>query len=287
MKSMTGFANLTERFDWGKIHWEIRSVNQRYLELHFRLPDAFRAIEPALREVCKAQLNRGKVEVGMRYEADLTEQTISLDSDRLQQLNQAICQIQQALPEATQVNPLELLNWPGVMSTQQLETTELEPGLVTSFQQALNKFDQHREREGQQLKQLIAERCQAMRQHIQPIKPLMAEIVQQQHERHQQRIQDLLTHELDEQRLAMEVAILAQKADVEEELDRLNTHITEVDRVIESQGAIGRRLDFLMQELNREANTLGSKSIDPRITATSVELKVLIEQIREQVQNIE
>ena len=286
MKSMTGFANLSETFDWGKIHWEIRSVNQRYLELHFRLPEAFRSIEPLLREACKAQLHRGKVEVGLRYDADFSEQTIELDSQRLQQLNQAICTIQQTLPEATQLNPLELLNWPGVIAAQTLDTETLSPGLVASFQSALDKFDQNREREGAQLAQLIQDRCQTMRQHLQPVKSIISEVLTHQKQRLRQKVSEL-AHEVDEQRLAMEIALIAQKVDVEEEVDRLITHLDEVERVTRASGAIGRRLDFLMQELNREANTLGSKSVDTRITTTSVELKVLIEQMREQVQNIE
>lgn len=286
MKSMTGYANLSQSFDWGKIHWEIRSVNQRYLELHFRLPDAFRSIEPPLREACKAQLHRGKVEIGLRYDVDFSEQSIPLDTERLQQLQQTICRVQQALPEATQLNPLELLNWPGVVSTQTLDTERLAPGLVKSFQAALDKFDQNRAREGVQLAQMIAERSQNMREQIAPIKAMVQQVLTNQQQKLRQRIAEL-AHEVDEQRLAMEMAIIAQKADVEEELDRLNTHLDEVERVIKIQGPIGRRLDFLMQELNREANTLGSKSSDASITATSVELKVLIEQIREQVQNIE
>jgi len=286
MKSMTASAHRSQTFDWGQIHWEIRSVNQRFLELNFRLPDALRALEMPLREACKSALHRGKLDIGLRYDLAQAQQGYAIDDQQLQQLSQAINQIQMALPEATQVNPLDLLNWPGLLKNANTPLSDYQADLLASFQSALVQLNQAREREGQQLKNMIAQRLEAIRQHLAELQPIMPQILANHQTKLKSRIAEM-TENLDESRLAMELAILAQKADITEEIDRLHTHLDEVARVIEQTESIGRRLDFLMQELNREANTLGSKSIDVRSTQTSVELKVLIEQMREQVQNIE
>ncbi|UQB42363.1 YicC family protein [Thiomicrospira microaerophila] len=286
MKSMTASAHLSHNFDAGQIHWDIRAVNQRFLELNFRLPEAARALEMPLREACKKSLQRGKLDIGLRYELHQNEQGYVIDNLQLQQLSQAINQIQLALPEATQINPLDLLNWPGLLANPQANLTDYQTEILTSFHQALEQLNQVREREGAQLAEMLNQRCQAIRQQLAELKPLMPEILAIQQAKLTARIAEM-TASLDESRLATELAMLAQKTDITEEIDRLYTHLDEVERVIQQTGAIGRRLDFLMQELNREANTLGSKSIDIRTTQTSVELKVLIEQMREQVQNIE
>ncbi|MBE0494468.1 MAG: YicC family protein [Thiomicrospira sp.] len=285
MKSMTAFANTSHTTEWGQIQWEIRAVNQRYLELTFRLPDAYRSLEMPLRDLCKQQLERGKVELGLKLELNQAQQDLPIDEARLSQLNQAICHIQQRLPEATQINPLEILQWPGLLQTQSFDVDQIQTDLLASFELALQQLNESRQREGQQLAQLILQRVDAIREQLHSLNPILPSLVQDYQQRLRERIQEL-SEQLDESRLAMEVAILAQKIDVAEELDRIHTHLDEVVRVANQPGAIGRRLDFLMQELNRESNTLGAKSIDARVTQVSVELKVLIEQMREQVQNI-
>ncbi len=207
----------------------------------------------------------------------------------LQPLAEAICNVQCTLPEASQVNPLDILKWPGILEshTQTVPHQAVtEAALLTGLEAALQQLNAHRLREGRGLAELILQRCQAIEFQIQALQVIMPEILANQVDRLKQRILSL-SDQLDETRLHQEIAILAQKMDIEEELDRLLTHLTEVRHVLTNTGAIGRRLDFLMQELNREANTLGSKSIDKRTSQASVELKVLIEQIREQVQNIE
>lgn len=286
MKSMTASAHLSQTFDWGQVHWDIRAVNQRFLELNFRLPDALRALEMPLREACKAALHRGKLDISLRYDLKESEQAMAINEAQLAQLSQAINQIQRVLPEATQVNPLDLLNWPGLVENTQAQLTDYQTDLLASFNNALAQLNQAREREGAQIHTMLSQRTQAMRLHLQQLTPIMPEILANQKAKLTARIAEL-TDQMDESRLAMEIAIIAQKADIAEEIDRLHSHLDEVDRVINHTAAVGRRLDFLMQELNREANTLGSKSIDLRTTQTSVELKVLIEQMREQVQNIE
>lgn len=285
MKSMTAFANTSHTTEWGQIQWEIRAINQRYLELNFRLPDAYRSLEMPLRDLCKQQLERGKIELALKLEMNQAQQDLPINDTLLSQLNEAICHIQQRLPEATQINPLELLQWPGLVQNQSIDAKQIQTDLLASFEQALQQLNQSRQREGQQLAELILQRVDTIREQVNSLKPILPELVQQYQQRLRERIGEL-TEQFDESRLAMEVAILAQKIDVAEELDRIHTHLDEVVRVSHEAGAIGRRLDFLMQELNRESNTLGAKSIDTRVTQVSVELKVLIEQMREQVQNI-
>jgi len=286
MKSMTASAHTRHSFHWGQVNWEIRSVNQRYLELNIRLPDALRALEMPLRDACKTALHRGKLDISLRYDLNESNHAITINTAQLAQLNHAINQIQQTLPEATQVNPIDLLNWPGLVENTQIQLSDYQDELLTSFNDALAQLNHARQREGEHIQSLLSQRTQAMRQQLQNLSPILPEILANQTAKLRERIAELTDH-VDEARLAMEIAMMAQKADIAEEIDRLHNHLNEVERVINQQGAVGRRLDFLMQELNREANTLGSKSIDLRTTQTSVELKVLIEQMREQVQNIE
>lgn len=286
MNSMTAFARVNQAIPGALIEWEIRSVNQRFLELNFKLPDNYRHLEMSLRDQCKQVLQRGKLDISLKVQQQNNADGLPINQALLSELTQAICDIQQRLPEATHVNPLDILNWPGLVQQPSVGTDELHKIIIQNFDSALSQLNESRQREGQQLAVLILQRTQSMRQIIDELKPLIPAILQQQQQRMRQRISELSSN-LDETRLAMEIALLAQKLDIEEELDRLQTHLTEVTRVVNQSGAIGRRLDFLMQELNREANTLGSKSIDSRSTQASIELKVLIEQMREQVQNIE
>lgn len=286
MHSMTASANLTQRLDSSSWQWEIRTVNQRFLELNFRLPENARHLEMALRQRCKQVLERGKLDITLRYQTPPLQQSLQINTALLQQLTQAVNQVQLALPEATQVNPLDILNWPGILTNATPEENTLDEALLTSFEQALTQLNEARQQEGEALAKLIQQRVEAMREQIVHLRPLMTDILQAHRQKLQIKLNELAAN-IDEQRLAAELVLLAQKADIDEELDRLQHHLGEVERVIRQPGAIGRRLDFLMQELNREANTLGSKSIDTRTTEVSVELKVLIEQMREQVQNIE
>ncbi len=286
MNSMTAFSRVNQAIPGALIEWEIRSVNQRFLELNFKLPDNYRHLEMTFRDQCKQLLQRGKLDISLKVQQQHDIESLPINQMLLSQLTEAICEIQQRLPEATQVNPLDILNWPGLVQQPSLSSDELQKIVIQNFDNALQQLNESRQREGQQLATLILQRTQSMRQIIDDLKPLIPTILQQQQQRMRQRISEL-SPTLDETRLAMEIALLAQKLDIEEELDRLLTHLNEVVRVVEQPGAIGRRLDFLMQELNREANTLGSKSIDSRSTQAGIELKVLIEQMREQVQNIE
>ncbi|MDG6774353.1 YicC family protein [Thiomicrorhabdus sp. ZW0627] len=289
MKSMTAFARTQNTADWGNFSWEIRSVNQRFLETYFKLPENQRHLEMKIREQIKHNLHRGKVEVTLRVSDNQSQQAFKVNQSVLQPLSQAICEVQQTLMEATQVNPLEVLNWPGVLGSELVDESALEQQeaeLFEGLQNTLNALNENRLREGSALKAIILERCDAIAHYVDEAQRLLPEIIATQTEKLRERILTLV-EEFDEMRLHQEVAILAQKLDVQEELDRLRTHLTEVRHVMESKDAIGRRLDFLMQELNREANTLGSKSADSRTSQISVELKVLIEQMREQVQNIE
>lgn len=290
MQSMTASAHITHQHSLGHWQWDIRSVNQRYLEFNFRLPDKARHLEMALRQSCKQQLARGKLDIALRLDSQTDSDRLNLNPERLAQLTRAINQVQSALPEATHLNPLELLNWPGIIEGEQQERQDLEQALdqalLDTFAQTLVEFCRARESEGQQIQKLIQQRIEAMREQINLVRPLMSEILQAQSSRMQNRIAEIAQN-LDPDRLATEVALLAQKLDIDEELDRLDHHLNEVEKIIQHHGAIGRRLDFLMQELNREANTLGSKSADTRTTQASVEMKVLIEQMREQIQNIE
>jgi uncharacterized protein (TIGR00255 family) len=285
MYSMTASANVSGVDDSASWQWEIRSVNQRFLEFNFRLPDALRHLEMPLRQRAKRVIERGKLDISLKYQTNAPTQPLQLNPGQLADLSNAIEQIQARFPEATHLNPLEMLQWPGIVQPPTIEQP-FSAGLLTDFDSALVQLNQARAQEGDTLAQLIAQRLAAMREQLAQLRPLMSDILAQQRQRLANKLAELAV-QVDEQRLAAEIVLLAQKADIDEELDRLSHHLNEVERVIRQPGAIGRRLDFLMQELNREANTLGSKSIDTRTTEVSVELKVLIEQMREQVQNIE
>lgn len=285
MKSMTAYAQYEHTYDWGEVIWEIRSVNQRYLEISFRWPEQFKSMEDKARNQVKKYLARGKVELSLSLKSSKASTKIELDTDRLTSLTNAINQIQLALPEATQINPLDVLNWPGLLMQPQ-EVPVMAETLMHSLQQALIALNDARSREGLALKKLIAHRCSAIETLLSSIQQTLPDQTRQHLFQMQQRVLKLVD-ELEPQRYQQEVAILAQKMDISEELDRLATHLTEVHRLIEQEDVIGRRLDFLMQELNREANTLGAKAFNTELSQASVEIKVFIEQMREQIQNIE
>jgi uncharacterized protein (TIGR00255 family) len=291
--SMTAFARsqhqLQDKNSQTQFSWELRSVNQRYLEINFRINDNLRYLEMPIREQLKANFARGKIDVSLSIKQS-NAASLQLNSATLQALNEAICEVQQQLPEATALNPLELLQWPGVLQEQDDSFAEqekdLQHALLAGLEQTIADLQAHRAREGDALKTMIEQRCEAIEKILANLQPILSDIQQNQVMKIRQRLEHLQAN-VEEQRLHQEIALLAQKIDVAEELDRLAVQVKEVRHVLQSGEPIGRRLDFLMQELNREANTLGSKSVDSRTSQASVDLKVLIEQMREQVQNIE
>lgn len=288
MKSMTAFARTQTSCEWGQFSWEIRSVNQRYLDLHFKLPEAYRHLETAIREQLKKSLSRGKIEVCLSVEHIQVTQAFHINQTILQPLVQAVNEVQQSLIEATHVNPLQILQWPGVMQTEstQGDSEQVEASLLDGLKQTIIELNAHRQREGEALGKIIKQRCLEIQILSEQAQSLLPEIIEHQTQKLQERVLTIVK-EMDDNRFHQEVALLAQRLDVQEELDRLQTHLVEVNHVLTESGPVGRRLDFLMQELNREANTLGSKSADSRTSKIGVELKVQIEQMREQVQNIE
>ena len=285
-RSMTAFSRQERQEAWGTLTWELRSVNHRYLEPHFRLPESLRDIEGSLRERLRKAVSRGKVEATLRFVPEQSKEHLQIDQDRLQEVVNATSQLEQTGLAMQKVNPLELLAWPGVMVQSSLDMAAIKQAAIGLFADALDDLLQGREREGAELQQLITQRLDAIGNTVTEVRSLLPGILQAQRDNLTLKLAEMQI-ELDPSRLEQEVVLLAQKADVDEELDRLETHVQEVRRVLTQKGPVGRRLDFLMQELNREANTLSSKSIVANTTRSAVELKVLIEQMREQIQNIE
>ena len=284
--SMTAFAHRRSEHDWGTAIWELRSVNHRYLELSFKLPENWRQLEPELRDRLRKTLQRGKVECSLRINLQEQEQSLTLNQELAEQLLNTANALRADIAHAAPINVLEVLRWPGVMQNAQVDSDTISKALLTSFEQALQDQCDNRQREGLALADLIEQRLVSIDSIVADLRQRMPEIVSGQRDKLRQRLADLKA-ELDAERLEQEMALIAQKADVDEELDRLDTHVKEVRRVLKKGGSVGRRLDFLMQELNREANTLSSKAVVAESTQAAVELKVLIEQMREQIQNIE
>ncbi|MEP4890769.1 MAG: YicC/YloC family endoribonuclease [Aliiglaciecola sp.] len=284
--SMTAFARNEIKAEWGTAIWEIRSVNQRYLETFFRLPEQFRSLEPMLRERFRKRLQRGKVECALRYiPNDAAVGELSLNEDLAKQLLNAADWVQ-SHGQSSGVNPVDILRWPGVIATVETDMDSIQTDIMKGFDDTLNDFIQARAAEGVNLKEMIEQRLDGIQQQVKIVSARMPEIITWQKERLLSRFEEAKI-ELEAGRVEQEMIMLAQKVDVAEELDRLNSHIGETHNILNKGGACGRRLDFMMQEFNRESNTLGSKSIHADITQSAVELKVLIEQMREQIQNIE
>ncbi|MBA6232176.1 MULTISPECIES: YicC/YloC family endoribonuclease [unclassified Colwellia] len=284
--SMTAFSRFEVKGDWGNAVWEIRSVNQRFLETYFRLPEQFRSIEPTLRERFRKQLNRGKVECSLRFSANPSaKNNLSLNKGLAEQLLQHASWINEQTLNS-QLNPLEIMRWPGVMEAEEADMTIIQKEILVGFEQALKDFIDARASEGENLKVLIEQRLEGIVEQSEKVKAFMPEIIAWQRKRITDKFTDAKI-ELDSSRVEQELVLLAQKMDVDEEIDRLFSHVKETKSILKKGGAQGRRLDFMMQEFNREANTLGSKSINVDITNSAVELKVLIEQMREQIANIE
>jgi uncharacterized protein (TIGR00255 family) len=287
MLSMTAFSRQQSEQEWGSLTWEIRSVNHRYLEVSLRLPDLFRGLENSIRGAVRKKLSRGKIECQLRYKAGESFQSeLHLNRALIQKLIQANMEIEQLTGASTVLSSTEILRWPGVIQDQEFDITAIEKPAFELFGDALEDLVASRQREGEELKGFIQKRIDSIRKIVSTVKTAMPEILAAQRQNLADKL-DALKADLEPSRLEQEITLLAQKADVDEELDRLASHLNEVERVLSNAGQKGRRLDFLMQELNREANTLSSKSIVAETTLSAVELKVLIEQMREQIQNVE
>lgn len=285
--SMTGYAAAAKEFAYGALSVEMRSVNHRYLDIQFRLPDDLRAIEAQLRELLAAKLNRGKVECRVTFAAAAGAQQLpGLNEALLQQLIALDTRVRTIFPAAADLGVSDILCWPGMLGTEALPVEELQTACRELVQRALDEFTGSRAREGEKLKAMLLERAATMEQRVAEVAPRMPQALAAFQEKLTARLKEAMGTG-DDERIRQEVTLFANKVDVDEELTRLTTHIAELKRILEQGGAVGKQLDFLMQELNREANTLGSKSVDIAVTQVSMELKLLIEQMREQIQNIE
>ena len=286
--SMTAFGRTEQSLKSAHVIWEIRSVNHRYLEINLRLPDDFRQLESDIRQIISNKIKRGKVDCQLRFETiDSADSDININHDLANKLIDACSEIRKYDPQnISNINPVDILRWPGVIEQENLDSDTMSDEILSLLKTTLDSAIESRLTEGSKLKALILERCHKSSTIVEELKQQASKISLQLKEKLLLRVREL-TDEIDNERLEQELAFLAQKYDVDEELDRLSAHIDEVQTVLSKSGPVGRRLDFLMQEMNREANTLGSKATDIQYTNASVELKVLIEQMREQIQNIE
>ena len=285
-RSMTAFARNTIDFNWGSVTCELRSVNHRFLETGFRLPDTLRQIEMPLREIARKKLARGKVDCSIQLAFNNTDANVEADLDLAKRYIEIAEKLSAELKSPAAISALDILRWPGILKEQTVDTDELLAAAKETFSTTVDQLLEGRQREGEKLADMIEQRLVGIEGQLEVVRQHLPGILSDQRDRLQQKLSDL-KEQLDMDRLEQEMVIIANRTDVDEELDRLEAHISEIRRVLESKDSIGRRLDFLMQELNREANTLGSKSIAGVTTQASVELKVLIEQMREQIQNIE
>ncbi len=284
--SMTAFARQEIKQDWGTAVWEIRSVNQRYLETYFRLPENFRGLENNLREKLRTRLTRGKIECSLRIESAQQIGQLQLNQALAQQVLQSLQWLKSENANEGEINLTDVLRYPGVVEAPQQDLDRISLDLLSGFDALLDEFIAMRGREGEKLQDIIGQRLTAIEAEAAKVRAQMPQILQWQRERLLQRFEEVQV-QLEPQRLEQEMILLAQRVDVAEELDRLQMHVKETQRILNKGGAVGRKLDFMMQELNRESNTLASKSINADVTASAVELKVLIEQMREQIQNLE
>ncbi len=285
--SMTGFARREASGPWGQLACELRSVNHRYLEAGFRLPEELRALETELRQGLSKELRRGKVDctVHLRAAAGGSAELV-IDDRALANLLSRVREITVATPGKPTVDVMDILRWPGIVREDETDTESLQAAARALFAETLRELADSRAREGVRLRELIEQRCGALEQLVAQVRVRLPEVHARVRQRLEERVAELGA-EVDRERLEQELVLLLQRLDVAEELDRLGGHIDETRRVIGGNEAAGRRLDFLMQELNREANTLSSKSQDLETTRFAVDMKVMIEQMREQVQNIE
>ena len=287
IKSMTAFAREASSDDLGELVWELRSVNHRFLEPHLRLPEELRALEPTVRERLAARLQRGKVDCNLRYvPAAGAAGALRVNHPFVTQLVAAATEVGEMVGQPVRPSPLDLLRWPGVLLEQDRDLDAVAAGALELLERAIDTLLATRTREGERLAVLMQDRCGRLQEVVAGVRARMPLVIEGVRRRLADRLAELKA-ELDPTRLEQEMALLAARLDVDEEMDRLEAHVAEVRDVLRRNEPVGRRLDFLMQELNREANTLGSKSADVETTRAAVELKVLIEQMREQVQNLE
>lgn len=289
--SMTGYATANAELDNGSLTLELRAVNHRYLDIQLRMPDELRSFEGTLREAIAAQLQRGKVECRINYATRAAQGNSALNAGLLQQLVAWNREVQAALPDARSLGVAEVLHWNGMLETPTVSADELRATLLDLLQSALQEFTATRAREGEKLKEFLLQRVnkiEALRNAVIPHVPgAIAAYEQKLITRLREALHDAPLQDVWDERIRQEIALFASKIDVDEELSRLSSHLTEMHRILSFGGAVGKRLDFLMQELNREANTLGSKSVDAEVSRSAMEMKILIEQMREQIQNIE
>ena len=285
--SMTGYASAAREFAYGVLNLELRSVNHRYLDLQFRLPDDLRSIEPVLRETLAAQLTRGKVECRVTFTAAAAgPRAPQFNEALLRQLIDLNTRVRAAHPGAENLGVADILRWPGMLGAEALPLDELKASCAELLSTVLVEFTAARAREGEKLAQMLHERVAGMDRLVAAVRPRLPQVIASYQERLATRLKEAMGAG-DEERIRQEVAVFATKIDVDEELSRLTAHVAEMKRVLKEGGGVGKRLDFLMQELNREANTLASKSADLSVTQAALELKLLVEQMREQIQNIE
>ena len=287
IRSMTGFARRECQGEWGTLVCELRTVNHRFLETSLRLPEELRALDGELRQLVASALRRGKVDVNFFLKANAATGHLSeLNQELLNELSSRLATVRSSLRADAPINALDLLRWPGVLKEAERDTSPLLTATQSLLQETLNELNEMRSREGGRIHELISQRCEAIAVQVEIVKTKLPDISARQRDKLLARIQ-ALNLPTDNDRLEQELVIFAHKMDVDEELDRLTSHLVEIRGAIDSHEPAGRRLDFLMQELNREANTLSSKSQDAETTRAAVELKVIIEQMREQIQNIE
>ncbi len=287
LHSMTGFARESVETGLGTLTWEIRAVNHRYLDLQFKLPEDLRPKEQALRQQASAVLGRGKVECALYFRRGGDQSTeLQVDTALVELLSNRISEVSAKLPATAAVNPIEILRWPGVMQQPEVDVEPLFEQATELLAAALDAANSMRRSEGLRITEMLASRCDDIQAIAQSVRERMPEVLEASRIKQRERLEKLDV-EADPSRLEVELALISQKLDVDEELDRLQSHLVEIRDALSDEKPVGRRLDFLMQELNREANTLGSKSADTETTRAAVDLKVLIEQMREQIQNVE
>jgi uncharacterized protein (TIGR00255 family) len=281
-RSMTAFARAQTK----NISWEIRSVNQRYLDVSFRMPEAYRALEIQLKKSLRQQLHRGKLDCVLRVDKEQIQTSLTIDSGLVKSLGAAVSKIDDLTGEKSQVDAVELLRWPGVILEDDIDVEAEQVNITETFGNAVGSLVEMREREGDELRSIVLAQLEELASIVDQIRLEAPAIVEHQRNKLQDKLSQIEV-EVDDGRLEQEFVYLAQKSDTMEELDRLDTHIAEVQNTLNQTGPIGRRLDFLMQELNREANTLSSKATSANTSLQTVDLKVIIEQMREQIQNLE
>lgn len=284
--SMTGYATASTELDSGSLTLELRAVNHRYLDIQLRMPDELRSLEGTLREAITAQLQRGKVECRINYAVRSGQGGAVLNRDLLQQLAVWNREVQAVLPDARSMGVADVLRWNGVLETQAASADELRAALLGLLQDVLQEFSASRAREGEKLKEFLLQRVEKIEVLRNGVMPHVPAAIAAYEQKLITRLREAMQNAEDE-RVRQEITLFASKIDVDEELSRLASHLAEMRRVLAQGGAVGKRLDFLMQELNREANTLGSKSVDAEVSRSAMEMKILIEQMREQIQNLE